>query len=167
MDERTARLARTLKDRIDLETGLFNGLGLELDRLRDSFQDKAWNDSLAIACGLERSTRMIEEADAARDEAFMLLKEAMDMPQESAFTAILPELPEDRRRELEESWRAMRVAIVRLKTSAGRMRYAAEAMADTFNRILEQVFPYRRGKLYSRTGAPTRALATHIVDHRL
>jgi hypothetical protein len=167
MDERTAGLVQTLKDRMDQETGLFASLGLELERLRGAFQDKAWNDSLAIAGGLERAVRMIEEADAARDEVFTLLKESLDMPRESSLSALLPELPDDRRRELEESWRGMRLAVVRLKTAAGRMRYAAGAMADTLNRILEQVFPYRKGRLYSRTGAPTRALATHIVDHRL
>ena len=69
--------------------------------------------------------------------------------------------------KMEGSWRGLRMAVVRLKTSTGRMRYSAEAMASTLNRILERIFPYRKGKIYTRTGAPTRVSGAHMVDRKL
>ncbi|MGA2974783.1 MAG: hypothetical protein ABSF77_05680 [Spirochaetia bacterium] len=167
MDERTNVLVRTLKDRMDREAELFISLGQEVERLRDSFHKKIWGPSLAIAQGIEHSAIGIEDVDAARDDAFALLRDALDLPQETALSAVLPALSPEQRQELETSWRCLRMSIVRLKTATGRMRYSAEAMADTLNRILEHVFPYRKGKLYSRRGTPTSVGAAHLVDHNL
>ena len=164
MDERTNVLARALRDRMEREAELFEGLGHEVERLRDSFERKSWGSGLEVAQGIERSAEKINEADAARDEAFALLRDVVDLPRESAFSALLPRLPDAERAELEESWRRLRLAVVRLKTASGRMRYAAEALSDALNRILEQVFPYRKGRMYSRRGTPTSVGGALLVD---
>jgi len=167
MDEPKNALVRTLKDRIDREADLFADLGQEVERLRDSFQQKSWGPSLSLAEGIERSSQAVVEADAARDEAFAAVREAMDLPLETTMSAILPALPDLLRSEMEESWRALRMSVVRLKTSTGRMRYSAEALAFTLNRILEQVFPYRKGKIYTRRGTPSSVSGAVLVDRKL
>lgn len=167
MDERTYALVRALKDRIDREAELFTGLGEEMQRLRDSFQQKSWGPSLALAENIERSSRAIEEADQARDGAFCSVLEALDLPGETSMSAVLPMLPDLMRSEMEESWRGLRVAVVRVKASAGRVRYSADTLASTLNGILEEVFPYRKGRMYSRRGTPTGVSGAVLVDHRL
>jgi hypothetical protein len=167
MDERTYALVRALKDRIDREAELFADLGQEVERLRDSFQQKSWGPSLCLAESIERSSKAIAETDAARDEAFEEVRRAMKVPRETTMSAILPALPDLLRSEMEESWRGLRMAVVRLKTATGRMRYSAEALALTLNRILEQVFPYRKGKIYNRRGAPSSVSGAVLVDRRL
>lgn len=167
MDERNYALVRTLKDRIDREAELFADLGQEVERLRDSFQQKSWGPSLSLAENIERSSQAVVLADAARDEAFAAVREAMDLPLETTMSAILPALPDLLRSEMEGSWRALRMSVVRLKTSTGRMRYSAEALAFTLNRILEQVFPYRKGKIYTRRGTPSSVSGAVLVDRKL
>jgi len=166
MDERIVALLRALKDRIDREAELFDALGQDVQRLRDGFQQKSWGPSLAIAEGIERSSRAVEEADAARDEAFARARDALGLPGESTLSAVLPHLPYLLRSEMEQSWRGLRMAVVRLKTATGRMRYSAETLASTLNDILEQVFPYRKGKIYSRRGIPTGVSGAVLVDQR-
>ncbi len=163
----TNALVRTLKDRMDREAELFSDLGREVERLRDSFQQKSWGPSLSLSEGIERSSRAVEEADLARDEAFASLRDALRLPLETTMSAVLPGLPDLLRSEMEESWRGLRMAVVRLKTATGRMRYSAESLASTLNRILEQVFPYRKGKIYSRRGTPTGVSGAVLVDRSL
>ena len=163
----TNALVRDLKDRMDREAELFVDLGREVERLRDTFQQKSWGPSLSLSEGFERSARSIEEADVARDEAFTKVREALDLPQETTMSAVLPGLPDLLRSEMEASWRSLRMEVVRLKTNSGRMRYSAEAMASTLNRILDEVFPYRKGKIYSRRGTPTGVSGAVLVDRRL
>jgi hypothetical protein len=163
----TNALVRALKDRMDREAELFVDLGAEVERLRDSFQQKSWGPSLSLSEGIERSSRAVEEADLARDAAFTSVREAMRLPRETTMSAVLPGLPDLLRSEMEESWRGLRMAVVRLKTSTGRMRYSAESLASTLNRILEQVFPYRKGKIYSRRGTPTGVSGAVLVDRSL
>ncbi len=167
MDERENALVRTLKDRIDREAELFADLGREVERLRESFEQKSWGPSLSLAESIERSSQAIVEVDAARDEAFTAAREALDLPNETTMSAILPVLPDLLRSEMEESWRGLRMAVVRLKTATGRMRYSAEALAITLNRILEQVFPYRKGKIYTRRGTPSGVSGAVLVDRKL
>jgi hypothetical protein len=166
-DERTNALARALKAGMDRESGLFSRMGGEIERLRETMQARAWGTGLAIAQAVERSAGEIEAADAAREEAFVLLREQLDLPRATAFSAVFPALPDGTREELEESWRQLRGSLVRLKTATSRMRYSAEALAEVLNRILEQVFPYRKGKIYSRRGTPTAVGGAHLVDRRL
>ena len=163
----TNALVRELKDRMDREAELFVDLGREVERLRDTFQQKSWGPSLSLSEGIERSARSIEEADVARDEAFDGVREALALPRETTMSAVLPSLPDLLRSEMEESWRGLRMAVVRLKTNTGRMRYSAEAMSSTLNRILDEVFPYRKGKIYSRRGTPTGVSGAVLVDRRL
>jgi hypothetical protein len=167
MDERTNLLVRTLKVRMDAEAKLFDRLGAEVEHLRDSFQEKSWSSGLAIAQDIERSAGAIEEADCARDEAFTLLRDAMELPREIAFQALLPGLPDQQRGELDESWRSLRMSVVRLKTTTGRMRYAAEALTEALSRVLEGIFPSLKGKIYSRRGTPTGVTGALLVDHKL
>jgi len=91
----------------------------------------------------------------------------MDLPREIAFQALLPGLPDQQRGELDESWRNLRMSVVRLKTTTGRMRYAAEALAEALNRILEGIFPSLKGKIYSRRGTPTGVTGALLVDRKL
>ena len=166
MDETTFALVRALKDRIDREAELFSALGDDVQRLRDTFQQKSWGPSLSIAESIQRSSRAAEQADAARDEAFVRVRDALGLPRETSMTAVLPELPDLLRSEMDESWRGLRMAVVRLKTATGRMRYSAETLASTLNGILEQVFPYRKGKIYSRRGTTTSVSGAVLVDQR-
>ncbi|HEY9595982.1 MAG TPA: hypothetical protein VHE79_15990, partial [Spirochaetia bacterium] len=108
----------------------------------------------------------IEEADEARDEAFARLRVALDLPAATAFSAVLPALPEAGRVALEDSWRALRVSVVRLKTATGTLRYSAETMSDTLNRMLNEIFPYRRGKIYSRRGTAKTVDGAMLVDQK-
>lgn len=166
MDEHTLALVRALKDRIDREAELFSALGEDVQRLRDSFQQKNWGPSLTVAESIERSCRAVEEADAARDAAFVRVRRELDAPDEATLSALLPVLPDLLRSQMEESWRSLRMAVIRLKTATGRMRYSAETLASTLNGILEQVFPYRKGRMYSRRGTPTHVSGAVLVDQR-
>ena len=167
MDERTTVLSRALREAMELETALFIDLREQMDHLRDSLQDKKWTAGLGLTQGIERFSRRIEEADAARDTAFIQLREALGLPRETAFSAVLTSVPDADRAGLEESWRNLRMSVVKLKTATSRMRYSAEALADTFNRALEEIFPYRKGRLYSRRGKTTSVSDSLLVDRKL
>ncbi|MGA2479427.1 MAG: hypothetical protein ABSG63_11820 [Spirochaetia bacterium] len=167
MNERIRALALTMKARLDQETGLFDRLGVEVDRLRESYQAKDWGTSLLIAEGIERSAAAVGAADAARDDAFVHLREALELPEETFFSALLPALPDGERADLEEGWRRLRMSVVRLKTATGRMRYAAEALAGVLNRMVEELFPAMKGKIYSRRGRPTAVTGALLVNRKL
>ena len=159
--------ARTLRDAMDREAALFTALGDALEQLRDSLNAHSWGPGLATAQKVEMAAASVEKADEARDAAFAALRTSLGMPKATAFSAVLPRLPDGVREELEESWRRLRTSIVRLKTASSRARWAASTLADALNGILEQAFPYRKGKIYSRKGMPTSVGGAVLVDRSL
>jgi hypothetical protein len=167
MEERKTVLAARLKDEMEREADLFKELGLEIEKLRDSFQDKEWTASLTLSQGIERFAQKIQSAEAARDAAFVSLKKELGCPEATAFTALLPVLPVGNREMLEGSYRKLRSSVIRLKTATGRLRYSAEALAGALNRILEGVFPLRKGKIYSRKGKPTDVTGSLLIDRKM
>jgi hypothetical protein len=167
MDEQTTALARRLRAEMDRETALFTELGCEVERLKDSFQAKEWAAGLAVADRMQDFSARIEAAEAGREAVFAQLRELLGRPGEAAFSAVLPRLPDGCRAELEQSWRGLRAAVVRVKTASGRLRYSAEALAVTFTRMLEAVFPHRKGRIYSRRGTATAPTGSLLVDRQL
>jgi hypothetical protein len=165
MDERHS--VQRLREGMENEAKLFQRLGADLDRLRDSYSGSEWTKSLTIAQGFESSILEIEAAEAARDRAFKDLKEGLGASAEDPFPAVLMRVPEEERARLDEAWRRLRTSVFSLKTASGRLRYSAETMSDTLNKIIDGVFPHRRGKIYTRHGTPTKSVGSLLIDREL
>jgi hypothetical protein len=150
--------ALTLKSGMEKETELFVRLGMEMDRLRDSYLARRWTESLTIAQDFEK---------AARDLAFATLRSALGAPSDEPFSAVMTRVGPEDRSALEESWRRLKGSVYRLKSASGRLRYCTETMADTLNRFLEGIFPHRRGKIYTRHGTPTQVVGSLLIDKEL
>ena len=167
MDQQTTVLVKALKECMERETGIFDEMGQAVERLRVSFQQKEWTSGLVIAQGMERFAPLIERADEARDAAYVTLCGAMGVVPETAFSSVLSRLSAEHRGMLEQGWRNLRMSVARLSTATSRMRYSAEALAGTLSRILEEIFPHRRGRIYSRRGKATSVNDSLLVDRRL
>ena len=166
-EERTAQAVEALKSGMERETALFTRLVADMDRLQDSFQARQWTQSLTIAQDFENAARDIEEADRARDATYESLKLSLGASAQAPFSSILFSVPADLRNGLAESWRNLRTSVFRLKMATGRVRYATQTMAEALNRILEGVFPHRRGKIYTRHGTSTPVVGSLLVDREM
>jgi len=167
VDEHTTALVEALAARMERECELFLVMGREVDRLRDSVQEKKWGQGLAIAQGLERFAGKVEEADTARDSAYQALCSNLAVPAGAVFSIVLSRVSADQRILLESRWRNLRTSVVHLGTASNRLRYYAEALGGTLGRILEEVFPHRRGRIYSRRGTATSVNDSLLVDRKL
>jgi hypothetical protein len=167
MNEQIHVHANRLRAEMDRETALFTELGLEMEKLRDSFQAKHWITGLAVTERIQGCAARIEQAESAREAAFRSLRDGLGGGEEAALSAVLPRLPESSRTDLERSWRDLRASVVRLKTASGRLRYAADALGGTLTKLLEAVFPQRKGRIYSRKGTATAPSGALLVDRKL
>jgi hypothetical protein len=167
MDDRTGALVARLCQGMDREAVLFSGLVGEVDRLRDAFQGKQWTDSITVAQGLEGHARRIEAAERDREADVAALAAALGLPDGSPLSVLVARLDPDLRSSLDGSGRRLRTAVFRLKTATGRLRYCAETLSGTLERVLAGVFPHRRGRIYSRQGRTSEVGGSLLVDHSL
>lgn len=167
MDARATGLVGALREGMDREARMFGDLVGELDRLGASFRAKDWTASLIVAQGLDGMARRIERAEAERAAVVADLAAALGAAPGTPLSALVGRIDPAERLPLEESGRRLRSAVYRLKTTTGRLRYSAEALAGTLGRVIEGIFPGRRGRIYGPEGRPALPTGAALVDHSL
>lgn len=170
MDEGTARpraLAMRLREGLDREAELFSELVGEVDRLEAAYRARDWTASLTVAQGLDGHARRIEAAEAERGRHVAALAATLNLAADTPLSGILWRLPEAERTSLEEGGRRLRAAVFRLKSATVRLRYSAETLAGTLERVLAGVFPHRRGRIYGRHGTTRQASDSLLIDQSL
>lgn len=167
MDARATGLVGALREGMDREARMFGDLVADLDRLGASFKAKDWTGSLVVAQGLDGMARRIERAEEERAAVVADLAAALGAAAGTPLSTLVGRLDPGERQPLEESGRRLRTQVYRLKTATGRLRYSAEALSGTLGRVLEGIFPGRRGRIYGPEGRPALPTGAALVDHSL
>jgi ribosomal 50S subunit-associated protein YjgA (DUF615 family) len=142
--KRTLRAeARSLKDFAELQKGL-----------QLSISKRQWTELSKEIDALRKLAEKIETLEKDRIGAYQLLKSSLHAEGEESFTQIVSRLPVEDRDELLSLYRHLKAAVIRVKASAGLLNYYVQSMSDALRQILEELFPHRKGKMYSRTGKP-------------
>jgi len=164
MDARTTGLVGALCEGMDREARLFGELVGDLDRLGAAFKAKDWTASLVVAQGLDAMARRIEAAEAERSAVVADLAAALGVATGTPLSVLVGRLDPSSRRPLEDSGRRLRTEVFRLKTATGRMRYSAETLSGTLGRMIEGIFPGRRGRVYGPQGRPALPTGAALGD---
>ncbi len=156
-----------LRRGLDAEAALFGALVAEVEALEQAYHARDWTSSITVAQGLDGHARRIEAAESDRQLQVARLAAELGLPAGSALSAIVVRLGADDRTDLEEGGRRLRTAVFRLKTATVRLRWSAETLSGTLERVLAGVFPHRRGRIYGRHGTPRQVGESVLVDHSL
>jgi hypothetical protein len=142
--KRTLRAeARTLKDFAELQKGL-----------QQAISKRQWTELNKEIDALRQLAEKIETLEEDRIQAYQRLKSSLKADENDSFTEILAHLPAKDRDELLTLYRHLKAAVIRVKASAGLLNYYVQSMSEALRQILEELFPHRKGKMYSRTGKP-------------
>jgi ribosomal 50S subunit-associated protein YjgA (DUF615 family) len=142
--KRTLRAeARTLKDFAELQKDL-----------QLAISKRQWTELSREIDALRRLAEKIETLEEDRIQAYQTLKSSLEADEKESFTEIVARLPAKDRDELLALYRHLKAAVIRVKASAGLLNYYVQSMSEALRQILEELFPHRKGKMYSRTGKP-------------
>ena len=138
--------ARMLKDFADLQKSL-----------QQAISKRKWTELNKEIEDLRLLADRIEVQEEDRVQAYQLLKDSLHAGKEDSFLEIVSRLPVEDRDELLVLYRHLKAAVIRVRASAGLLNYYVQSMSEALRQILEELFPHRKGKLYSRTGKPKEA----------
>ncbi len=151
-------MSEPLKKVMAEEARLLNEYAARLGALQRTVGRHDWEAVERDIAGLHNLTVEIESTEAARLEAYRLLKASLSITATQPFDQVVSRLPSPAREQLSDQHRALKIAIIRVKGAAGLLGYYVRTMADTRRAVLEELFPHRKGRMYSRSGR-TRAAA--------
>ncbi len=151
-------MSEPLKKAMAEEARLLTEYAARLGALQRTVTRHDWEAVERDIAGLRNLTVEIESAEASRLEAYRLLKASLAITETQPFEQVVFRLPSPAREQLGEQHRALKIAIIRVKGASGLLGYYVRTMADTRRAVLEELFPHRKGRMYSRSGR-TRAAA--------
>ena len=142
--KRTLRAeARTLQDFAELQKDL-----------QQAISKRQWTELTKEIEALRQLAEKVETLEEDRIQAYQTLKSSLEANEKESFTEIVARLPAKDRDELLALYRHLKAAVIRVKASAGLLNYYVQSMSEALRQILEELFPHRKGKIYSRTGEP-------------
>jgi hypothetical protein len=144
--------AKTLAKAMEVEAGLLNDYAARLQELQRTIGHRDWDGvQKDIAC-LRNLAGEVETAEAERVEAFRALKAERFLPAEESFDRVTERLEGPEREQLRELARRLKIGVVRVKGSSGLLGYYVRSALQARHQVLEELYPHRRGRLYSRSG---------------
>ena len=140
---------------------------LEL-RMQRAVIRQEWEELDRVIPTSQTLARELESLDERRHSLVRKLKASVGLPENAPFGELVVRLPEDERAPLAQAFRALQVAVLKVRgVTSGIDSYVRGAVRST-NKLLQEVFPDHRGTFYSRLGrrspADGRAM---VVDRRL
>jgi hypothetical protein len=130
----------------------FAGMEEEMQRL---VGERHW-DSL-------ESTDAIDKAEEERVHSFQMLKVVVGIPEDASFFKLLPFIPEEKRRNMTEAYRNLKLAVYAVKGATLRLSYYFQSYSETVKKVMGEIFPHRKGKMYSQNGRPTKTIDERLV----
>lgn len=137
----------------------------ELQALMSRHNWKVVDKKLEIMRKLSERVATVEKQ---REDCFRALKAELNAREDENFNQIVSRLASSERHELKEAYKELKLAVLRAKGQAGRLGYFVQTLTDSLARVLEEVFPHRKARIYARDGK-SKAVSepAFMVNHRL
>ncbi|HUX13459.1 MAG TPA: hypothetical protein VMW87_10550 [Spirochaetia bacterium] len=158
----------SFKEALQLQGILLDRLSHEEARLQIAVLQKDWIALEACVREMKSLSAGVEECETRRNESYRSLKTSLGLKSGDSFYDVLARLPIDERQELVELYRRLRIGIAKVRSITDGIDAYVTATVGTMRDILDELFPERKGKLYSRTGAAASTdTSSMVVNHRL
>ena len=144
-----------LKQEMKIEVQLLDNFFELEENLHNAIYDKKWPLLEGLISNLKGTGSDIEIADEKRDQYFTAVKKYIGLPVTSGLSELLENVEEEQGEEIKKLQRDLKIRVVKVKGSTGRLGYVFRSLSESLNDILGEVFPHRKGKIYSMQGKPT------------
>ncbi|RPJ08347.1 MAG: hypothetical protein EHM28_04570 [Spirochaetaceae bacterium] len=145
------------------EAALLSSFASLEDEMQAVVSEKRWNELERIILRFRKKSDLLGKAEEQRIRSFEELKVSLGVPADVTFFGLLPMVAEAERTPLADAYRVLKVAVYAVKGSTVRMGYYFKSVSDTLKSVLGEIFPHRKGKLYSRSGRVTESADASFV----
>jgi hypothetical protein len=163
-------IAHTLKD---LEASMFREaeklekMAVAEDSLRACVLDRDWLRLDEIIRSVKTLSHEIAETEKIRSRLYQEARSRIGAAPDEGFYEFLARLPENLRGGLADLHRRLKTAVGRVQGLSGGIDAYIRSTLNTMGKILEELYPSRRLRMYTRTGAARGADHPLVVSHSL
>ncbi len=157
-----------LKSQLRKQTELLSEFGTKELDLQKAILERNWPAMDAVMPDLERLSTTLEAVERRRHSIVTKLKLAEGLEEGAPFAELVLKTKLRDRAELTSLYRDLQIAVLRVKNHTSGIDSYVRSSVRTANTVLGELFPERKGTIYSRSGAhsPVRGSAM-VLNHEL
>jgi chlorite dismutase len=157
----------TLAQLMDRETDLFSQVLAEESVMTSTIRARDWPQLEESIKKIDEIEKTIQHIETERNEVFLALCREAGLAESASFYHWAVRLPEDRRATLTESYRQLKFKAMEARASGAAISNHLAESKNLLNSLLEELFPQRRGSIYTKNGRSKKAeLASVVVNHK-
>ncbi len=136
--------------------------------LQETLKTSNWENLSDLIEEMNRLADWIDSTEKKRNEIYANFCGRNANGEELPFYQAICSLDEDLRSECAELYRSLKFATVKIRGLTWSLDSHIRSVSETMQTVLNELFPYRKGKLYSRRGT-AKAADTEplVVNHHL
>lgn len=157
-----------LKAQLRKQNELLDSFGNLEHELQSAIIDRDWPTMDKVMPRLEHLSRDLEALERRRHDTVSKIKQAEGLNDAAPFSEVVLKAADDDRTELAELYRELQIAVLRVKNHTAGIDSYVRNSVRTANSVLGEVFPERKGTIYSRSGvqSPARSSAM-VLNHEM
>ena len=121
-------------------------------KLRHSVMQREWANLDGVLRAVQNMSEKVSQTEKIRAVVYQKIKRSCQAKQEESFQEVLARLPVEERGDLSGLHRRVRVAVEKVKSLTGGLDTYISSVVSTLDKVLEEIIPDKRNKIYSQRG---------------
>jgi len=159
-------LSLKLADLMEKETNVLNEISREEENLQQALRKSSWEEMEIIINKLSPLSVKMDRLEIDREKVYQKLKTMLDKKEEDGFYSIAMHMHGQTREGCLGGYRKMKVALLRMQGITAGIDQYVRTVGDTSRSVLNEVFPHRKGRIYSKTGSEKPVQSDPMILNR-
>ncbi len=155
-----------LKSSIKDEINLFDSFLKLEESLNASVKDKNWESVNQLLANLNNISVKVEKTEHKRHDVYKNLCQEFKIKKNTSFKNFISHVPDKDKDELNILQIELKKTTKKVKKQSIGMSSHFKYMCGTINQLLGEIFPYRKGKIYSRQGKASEVSSGPVVINK-
>jgi len=162
MTETQTLLERLVRE-MRREMQLFDEFAKGENQLNDLAKKKRWSEMQLLLENLGGLAEKIEKCEEKRHLVYSSCRSRMNVAETDGFQAFLAQVPEERKEEFAVLHREIKKKLLTIKSLSSGLIYYFACMQESIAQVLNEIFPHRKGKIYSPRGESRESKEEAVV----
>ena len=148
------------------ETELLNRISSEEEQLQKALRENSWNEMEFAINRLSPLSSEMEKVEQERNSLFLKMKKKLNMSDADGFYAVAAHLDGEVREDCLRGYRKMKIALLKMRGLTSGIDQYVRTVGEASRAVLNEIFPHRKGSIYSSTGNARPAASDPMVLNR-
>ena len=162
IDTLSVKLANLMKK----ETELLNKISSEEEKLQKALRENNWENMERIICSLNPITVKMEQVEEERNKTYLKLKSKLNKKEDDGFYSVAVNMNDQNREDCLGAYRRLKIALLKMQGITAGIDQYVHTVGETSRAVLEEVFPHRKGRIYSNRGSEKPVQADPMILNR-